>query len=1063
MHHFRYHSGLRTGSDARPAPRWSALYRTVLLAGLLVAALLGLFSTYAAYAQQLPTLAVQPESGSSGTVVQLIGDDFPSEGNTGEILWDGAAVGSVFIDASGSFSAPFIVPLDAQPGQHRITVCSSVPCNPDLPSTQASAPFTVEQQSGPLTGSIAYIFDTATAAASTFLTLLTNEGFEVKGVQLSDVAAVDFAQFDLVIIGRDTGAGDAWGSEPAQIQQILDSGVKVLGLGDGGHAFFGQLGLSIGWPNGEFSNLFGEVLAADPSFPYFQQPYDFSAVLDTPLQLYRDNTREINVLLDGTAIDVTPLAHGSFGDFSTKYATLLRQGCRQLWGYNGDANLMSDLGRRLFINAVSDAIATPCTPLPLRVQVCQLKDNECAPVPNAIVHHLVDGQPVEPPLSTDGDGFVIDDESISFDDALWARLPVSPTRNYTSTTIARFYHTSGAPTEVLSSTVDADNVLRIFVSPQYPLWVQDLDVSAQWYVQSDPAQENWLREQLTRTSEYLYNFTDGQMLLGDVTVRQDYEGWDAADLQLHVSNAFQPNANIGGAVATDTVDLSPLITVSYNAGHIYMGSHWNRYGAPPNEPIIDDGEVVPTALMENDWALALVHEFGHYLLFLFDTYRDAEGQSSQEIAASCTNSAMGDIYRTINHGFVADQQHWDAACGATEAHHVLQGRTEWDTVALWYPWVITPTTFVTAPIAPPVDLTSVTFITPTSAPTGPPASQLFDLIYMDGETSSGEAVGYIYRGERIFNQGKPAKGSTQIQLTDARVDDRLCVYDINDYAESEESPRHQFGCERIRAGDAELRMTKFVPWRPLVKLTQTGPNQLSLSVTQTLTRPFDAQLFARLYPEHGEGLAPVPLAQEGTTHSATFTLDEPVPPVYVQLWVDENPLGATTRREAVAERGTGGGGAQGPARKFSGVFVVSADGQASYESDEPLDLQEGESIAWQSMPGTPPLPPGTRISGQSYRLDAYPRSLVENGVVRIRFDEIGPAARAAAAHPNAVSAPALYFWDETTWRRLGTTISTPANAADGVREAAAPSQGVGVYAVLYRSDDRLIFVPLIQR
>ncbi|MCB0147138.1 MAG: hypothetical protein KDE01_05740, partial [Caldilineaceae bacterium] len=57
-------------------------------------------------------------------------------------------------------------------------------------------------------------------------------------------------------------------------------------------------------------------------------------------------------------------------------------------------------------------------------------------------------------------------------------------------------------------------------------------------------------------------------------------------------------------------------------------------------------------------------------------------------------------------------------------------------------------------------------------------------------------------------------------LTDARLGDRLCVYDINDHAESPDTPRHQFGCEIIAAGDAELAMTLNPAWRPQVTMTQ---------------------------------------------------------------------------------------------------------------------------------------------------------------------------------------------------------------------------------------------------
>ena len=84
--------------------------------------------------------------------------------------------------------------------------------------------------------------------------------------------------------------------------------------------------------------------------------------------------------------------------------------------------------------------------------------------------------------------------------------------------------------------------------------------------------------------------------------------------------------------------------ISYSPGSIAMGSYWNRFGTPPDQVNTYNGAVVPPAALAADWAIALAHEFGHYLLFLFDTYTDANGQSNADIAALCTGSAMGNAY-----------------------------------------------------------------------------------------------------------------------------------------------------------------------------------------------------------------------------------------------------------------------------------------------------------------------------------------------------------------------------------------------------------------------------------
>jgi hypothetical protein len=685
------------------------------------------------------------------------------------------------------------------------------------------------------------------------------------------------------------------------------------------------------------------------------------------------------------------------------------------------------------------------------IRVCAETATPCGPAPGATVRNTVDGTI----YTVDSDGYVVNRNQIANGAPLWALMPVSSTARST------LYHTSGAEQTVNEAAFSAPNAgtMTLVVSQQNPLLVQDLEVAAQWYVEGDVERADWLRANLVSASDFLYAFTDGQFALGRIQVQQSYDGWEDADLQLHANNIFQPRADIGGIVLTDTVDLDPSLSITYAPGQMYMGSHWNRYGKPPGEEVLVDGAPVPAATLAADWAIALAHELGHYLLFLFDVYTDIDGNASKELAEQCTLSAMGDAYKPSNHAFIYDREHWDANCSETEAYTTLGGRTEWQTIHLWYPWTITPTAFVTGPVLP-AGVTTVTFITPTTLPGPPATSQVFDLLYQDNETNTAQARGFLLRNNRVLEQGKPPKGANQIHLIDAQLGDRLCVYDINDHPDGDDTPRHQFGCTTIVPGDATLEMTKNVAWAPLVDLRQTGPNQLTIAVTQPVTLPVGVPIHAALYPEHGEKLMDLTLTGDGSVHGGEFNLAESVPPVYVQLFVSETVPAPATRREVIVDRGTGGSGAYGPARIGGKVLIVSSDGNATFESDEPLELQPGESIAWQSMPGTPPLPPGVTIRGQSYRLDAHPASLVDAGQVSIRFEE--GEVQSASALASYQQTPAIYFWNGSVWRRLATTFSTPVNGVDGSRLASARSQGVGVYAVLV-DESQLLFLPLISR
>lgn len=685
------------------------------------------------------------------------------------------------------------------------------------------------------------------------------------------------------------------------------------------------------------------------------------------------------------------------------------------------------------------------------IRVCYNAAQPCKPAAGAQV--FVEGSPA---AVADANG-LIDSNAVKLGNSLWARVAFDqPTEQST------LFYTSGAPLPVTAANFqrypDSDYYeLRLVVRTGQPLLLYDLDLSAQWYLEDDPARVEWLRTNLIRASDYLYDFTEGQFALGTVTVRQMYEGWDDADIKLHTSNVLHPNANVGGIVAVETPDIAPTLPISYTPGSIFMGAYWNRFGTPPNQPVTFQGQAVPPEEMVDDWAIALAHEFGHYLLFLFDTYTDKDGISSETIAAQCAGSAMGNAYTTTNHAFIASQAAWDSNCGATEAHFRLNGRTEWATITGWYSWAAAPN----APspgIFPPVALTNVVFVSPAAMPPAL-ASQVYTLTYQLNETSSGEARAFLLRDDSlIFEQGKPAKGTTSVQLTDARLGDLLCVYDLNDYAEGTETPRHQFGCEEVKAGDSDLVLTRDITWSPRVTIEQTGPQQLSVTVLQDAAA--GAQVAGRLIPETGPAGTAQAFTRSGAVWSSVFNLAGPIEPVYLQLWVNEQPPAPQTRREVIADRGVGGNGAFGPARLYSGVLVVSSDGNASYQADEPLELGPGESIAWQSMPATPPLPPSQRISGQSYRLDAFPAALVAGGQVTIRYVDFsgGLAAASGAAAPTA----SVHFWNGSQWRALPTSVVRPANVEDGILAATARSQGVGVYAVLIDGQPA-IYLPAVSR
>jgi hypothetical protein len=679
-------------------------------------------------------------------------------------------------------------------------------------------------------------------------------------------------------------------------------------------------------------------------------------------------------------------------------------------------------------------------------------DAECLKAAEGVeVHNLS----TEKLYTTDANGYVQDDGAIQLGETLWARTEVE--------TLARGarYLTSGE-----AQTVDAAafvlypsyNQPEMRLVLQKPLLVRDLQVSTQWNLEGDPAYKAALAQRLLDASNHFYRFTDGQFALGRITVYQNYAQWDnpLTDLWLHASNAMRPLSYIKGEVTAATPDPNPTVEFVYEPGNMYIGSEWNRYGVPPAQPL------PPGVDVSRDWAAALAHELGHYLLGQFDAYIAVLPSGVVTETFACTGSAMGWVYAPENQAFVWDNAHWTTACGNTLGAFNVK-RTEWQTIQTWFPWAQTPATVTPHTGTPPLALTSVIIVAPGGP--APLASQLFDLDYQAGELASAEARAFLLRDidndgipERILDQGRPPQNVTppQVTLTGAQAGDRLCVIDINDYAEAPDAPRHQFGCEVIAASDTLLTMRRDPAWAPVIAMTPISPTAVGILVQQVVE---GAVVRARLYPEHDAApTAVLELTPGADGWSGVFTVPGLTPSAFVQVWVEEAADEENPRREAIVDYGIGGGAVPGPKQKIGFAPVTSSDGKAFFLLPANLSLTADQFVAIQSMAGTLSLPPATRIFGQAYRLLALPPELVAQGSINLYLANGSPGL-VAVAQTSAQEPRSLYFWDGERWERLPTTFST---TDDGEVLASAESRGVGVYAVLIEPSSQL-YLPSIMR
>jgi hypothetical protein len=635
----------------------------------------------------------------------------------------------------------------------------------------------------------------------------------------------------------------------------------------------------------------------------------------------------------------------------------------------------------------------------------------------------LDGQPFQ----TDEQGYLQGSGQVEIGDQLIATLPISATEVYT------LYFTSAAPTVagMQSTEVDAAGLQTLSVSADNPLILFNLDISLEWDARNDERFLSQLRFNLQRASELLFDWTDGQAALGDLTIYHNAEHWDDAHVRIYATNRLRPNANQGGIVAYEITD--PMVpsggagdSLTYAPGQVRMGATWNRYG----EAYGDLGE---------DWPRTFTHELGHFLFFLDDNYLGLDSFGRLIPVTSC-RGAMANPYRD-DYGEFHPSTGWLPACEATLSNRST-GRDDWSTIRAFYSFpelsftIREPAVFAInpGPRTLPLGVTRIREIDP-ETPTTTIVAPIFTLT-QDGQRilpgSGARAILYRPDDDRLIDLGSPVLD--QVTARGARVDDRLCVYDL---------AKGRLGCvENLEALTSELPLVNRTDWTPDVVVTPVTSRTLAIDVRQV-----DAGLHlrAKVYPFSGAATDPVSFASVAEGYRAEVTLDEPSLGGYVQVWVADDPDPAI-RREVVVDYALGGNPGvkfgsnaprgNNPGPKFgSNAPAVSSDGQAVIYGNN-LNFSEGQFFTLQSASLIPDPPPGRTSVGQAYWLSAT-EDAPDLGAASLSISYLSREVQ--AAEEIGIE---MYFWDGNDWTALDTTLSTERN------EAAALIPGPGLYTLM---------------
>jgi len=621
------------------------------------------------------------------------------------------------------------------------------------------------------------------------------------------------------------------------------------------------------------------------------------------------------------------------------------------------------------------------------------------------------------PLRTNADNYLLGRTTLQSDDRLVALQPIAASETFT------VYLSSAAPAinDLNAKPVTLTGTNLLTPSVANPLILFNLTVSVEWDAQPGDVFVERLQRDLHRVSALLYDWSNGQVALGDVQVFDAAEHWEKADIQILASNRVRPNATVGGLAARQLEGTT--------AGRIRIGPTWNRYGQPGS-------------LVGDDWSAALAHELGHYAFALYDNYLGLESVEGGEVLVvddDCTGP-MNNPYLDAESEF-RTRSDWLPSCSKS-LNQELYRLADWDVMSISYPWLRAPREPFSLNTGNPgpdrllLPLTKVDMGGIVDTNDRAIANPLFYLNRGDTENLSPGAEAYLFLCEtsnctpetvsRLIELGQPIAG--EIFARGARVGDRLCVFDLEASDQNTDQPRPRLGCNDIlRSGD---RVALRESWRPEIIITPITGKLLQIEVKNL--RP-GRDVFARLHPTGGSVGKPIQLREVDGVYVAPLD-GLPLLGGNIHVWVNE---GGRVSEEAIVAYGLDGSPARGARGGATALApALSPDGQVLIFKRD-LRFDEGQFFTLQLS--TPPSPPDwASIVGQPYRITRSSTAPSLNGA-SISFNYL--ERDLPATEEEGIE---MYYYNEGAeyWEALPTKLDVQYNTASALMK------GEGQYALM---------------
>ena len=225
-------------------------------------------SVHASPAFDSTAITVSPASAAPGGWVQIKGQGFSTSG-VARVHWDlgdpnSPVLAQASISPDGTTVINIAIPPSASAGVHTLWLVNQLRAGG---TESASAAITVAAPNR----KAAYIYGTDSTTGDAFKALLDANGVQTTLVQLSGITQnTNFSPYDLIIVGQDTGISGTWGNAE-NLLGLKKSGRPVLGIGDGGYAFFGKYSSPIGYPDAAHGST-NSVRVTNLSDPLYHTP-----------------------------------------------------------------------------------------------------------------------------------------------------------------------------------------------------------------------------------------------------------------------------------------------------------------------------------------------------------------------------------------------------------------------------------------------------------------------------------------------------------------------------------------------------------------------------------------------------------------------------------------------------------------------------------------------------------------------------------------------------------------------------------------------------------------------